>query len=166
MTYSYNENTGRYIVKNAQIQFVNFSGLETDFNAAGKRNFKLIIDEALADELQEQGVRVTELRRRDDTEPVRFSVKIGVYGTSDMFLCTGNHVEQELDLETCKIIDMEMRKGHIQNGQVKLSFHVSQNTRLPNPVTYLRLDSIYIPITHDELADEFDFDEDDVFEEA
>ena len=155
MTYSYDEENGRYILKSTQIQFPNFSGQESDFNAAGKRNFKAIVDEELAAELRDQGIRVTELRRRDDTDPIRYSVKIGVYPTSEMFLVSGT-VLQELNMDTCGIIDMEMRKGHIRNGSIDLEFHVSTNTRLPTPTPYLRLDTGYFPINKSKLAQEYE----------
>lgn len=159
MTYSYDEENSRYVLKNAQIQFTNFSGQENEFNAAGKRNFKVIIDEELARELQEQGVRVSELRRRDDTEPVRFSVKVGVYPTSEMFLLSGS-TRKELTLDTCGLIDMEIRKGHVKQGQIAMEFHVSTNTRLARPTPYIRLDTLFVPIGKSQLKAEYDDYED------
>lgn len=159
MTYFYDEENGRYVIKGAQIQYPNFSGLQSEFNAAGKKNFKAIIDEDLARELEDQGIRTTELRRRDDTDPVRFSVKIGVYPTSEMFLLSGR-VKQALNLDTCSIIDMEMRKGHVRNGQIDMEFHVSVNSRLPQPKPYLRLDTMYIPISKSKLTQEYEDYED------
>lgn len=155
MTYEYDNNNGRYIVRNAQIQYANFSGMENEFNAAGKRNFKLIMNEDLAAELQEQGIRVTELKRRDDTDPVRYSAKIGIYPTSEIYMLSG-HVRQELNQDTCGIIDMEMRKGHVRNGEIKLEFHVSVNTRLSKPTPYLRLDTLFVPINKSRLMEEYE----------
>jgi hypothetical protein len=163
MTYEYNESTGRYIVRNAQIQFANFGGLQTQFNNAGKRNFKLIVDEELGNELREQGVYVSELKQRDELDPIRYSVKIGVYPTSDINLVSG-HTVQPLTLDTCGVIDMEMRKGHVRNGEVKLEFHVSENRQLAKPAIYLRLDTLYVPINKSKLTEEYE--DYDVLDEA
>lgn len=151
----FDEDSGRYVLKGTQIQYPNFSGLENDFNAAGKKNFKVVIDETLAEELQEQGIRVSELKKRDDTDPTRYSVKIGVYPTSEMFLLSGR-VRQELNMDTCGIIDMEFRKGHIRNGQIDLEFHVSVNNRLSKPAPYLRLDTAFFPINKSKLMEEYE----------
>lgn len=158
MQYSYNENTGRYRIRNAEIWFPNFAGEESQYNAKGKQNFKIAIDEELAEEFRDMGIRVSELRRRDDTEPQRYTVKIGVYGTSEMYLVCGS-VKQPLNLDNCGVIDREFRNGYVRNGEVDVKFHVSVNNRLNPPAPYLRLDSAYFPIDKDEQSEEYaDYD--------
>jgi predicted metal-binding protein len=51
--YTYNENTGRYRIKKAEIWFPNFAGTQSQYNQAGKRNFKVAISEELASELED-----------------------------------------------------------------------------------------------------------------
>lgn len=158
MNYTYNENSGRYRIEHAEIWFPNFEGLKSQYNDAGKRNFKIAVGEELAEELRDQGIRLSEMRRRDDTEPQRYTVKIGVYGNSEMYL-VADRVKQPLTLDNCHVIDREFRNGHVRNGDVDVKFHVSVNSRLNPPTPYLRLDSIYIPVEHDEQADDYaDYD--------
>ena len=155
MKYSYNENSGRYRIENAEIWYPNFEGAENQYNTAGKRNFKVAVNEELADELREQGIRVSELRRKDETEPQRYTVKIGVYANSEMYLVSGR-VRQPLTLENCECIDREFRNGHVRNGEVDVKFHVSVNNRLNPPTPYVRLDAIYLPIDKDEQMEKYD----------
>ena len=155
MTYSYNENTGRYRIENAEIRYPNFEGLESQFNQAGKRNFKVVVNEELAAELQEQGIRISELRRKDDTEPQRYTAKVGVYASSEMYLVSGR-VKHPLSLENCEMIDREFRGGYVRNGEVDVKFHVSVNSRLNPPTPYLRLDAIYLPVDKDEQAEKYE----------
>ena len=156
--YSYNEKSGRYRIENAEIWYPNFSGVESQFNQTGKRTFKVAINEELAGELQDQGIYVSELRRRDDTEPQRYTVKIGVYANSEMYLVSGR-VQKPLTIENCGEIDREFRNGYVRNGEVDLKFHVSVNSRINPPKPYLRLDAIYLPIEKDEQAEKYaDYD--------
>lgn len=159
MNYTYNENSGRYRIKKAEIWFPNFSGVQSQFNAAGKRNFKVAVNEDLASELEDQGIRVSELRRKDDTEPQRYTVKIGVYPDSKIFLVTDDHKAQPISVDDSDVIDTEFRSGLIRNGEVDVKFHVSVNSRLNPPAPYLRLDAIYFPIDMDDQMDDYaDYD--------
>ena len=158
MQYTYNEKNGRYRIDRAEIWYPNFEGQESQFNAAGKRNFKIAINEALADDLRDQCIRVSELRRKDDTEPQRYTVKIGVYADSEMYLVS-DHVKQPLNIDNCGVIDREFRSGTVRNGEIDVKFHVSVNGRLNPPAPYLRLDTIYVPVDQDEQAEKYaDYD--------
>lgn len=153
--YSYNENTGRYRINKAEIWFPNFSGQQSQFNVAGKRNFKVAVNEELASELEDQGIRVSELRRRDDTEPQRYTTKVGVYPDSKIFLVTDDHKCQPIPVDESDSIDREFRNGLVRNGEVDVKFHVSINNRLNPPAPYLRLDAIYIPIDIDDQSEDY-----------
>ena len=155
MNYTYNSNNGRYRIENAEIRYPNFEGNESQFNKAGKQNFKLVINEELASEFEDQGIRVREERRRDESDPPQYTVKIGVYADSAMYLVSGR-VKQPLTMDTCKIIDREFRHGYVRNGEIDVKFHVSVNNRLNPPAPYLRLDSIYIPVEKDEQTEKYE----------
>jgi hypothetical protein len=153
--YTYNENTGRYRIKKAEIWFPNFAGMQSQFNQAGKRNFKVAVSEELAADLEDQGIRITELKRRDDTEPQRYTTKIGVYPDSKIFLVTDDHKAQPIPVDESECIDREFRNGLIRNGEVDVKFHVSVNNRLNPPAPYLRLDAIYFPVDMDDQSDDY-----------
>jgi hypothetical protein len=152
MICTYNEKTGRYRVEDATIRFPNFEGLENgSMNKAGKRNFVLVVDEDVASELEDQGIRVKEERRMNEDDPQMYRVKVGIYAEAKVHL-VDDDVDKLLDPEDYKVIDREFREGYIRNGEIDVKFHVSMNRTLTPPVAYLRLDSIYIPVDEDEQA--------------
>lgn len=158
----YDEDTGHYIVKGATIMFPNFAGDEQDFNPAGKRNFKLLVDEGLASELKRFGVSVRERPPRDETEDPTYQVKVGVYGDADIRFLSGKAMttmvidNRNADNDDGPMIDREFRKGHVINGDIRLEFHVSKNTKIASSAPYLRLDCAVIPIRKSRLMEEYD----------
>ena len=155
----YDEITGHNIVKNARILFPNFSGEEQDYNQAGKRNFRLVIEKALADELEERGCNIHTRPARDETEEDQYTVKIGVYRDADVRLLSGKAMTV-LDPEEYDMVDNEYRKGHVKNGEIGVEFHVSINNRVKNGSPYLRLDTIILPIGKSRLLEDYqDFEE-------
>lgn len=158
----YDEETGHYIVKGATVMFPNFAGDEQDFNPAGKRNFKLLLDQGLADELKSRGVNVRERPPRDEDDEPTYQVKIGVYGDADIRFLSGkamtsmtidNHDESNDD---GPMIDREFRKGHVINGEINIEFHVSKNTKITSSAPYLRLDGAVIPVRKSRLMEEYE----------
>lgn len=60
-------------LKNVQIIFANFKGVRTQFNAAGDRNFCIVLDEETAIELMEKGWNVKE--KPDKVLYIRVNIK-------------------------------------------------------------------------------------------
>ena len=60
--------TNRILIEGAKIGFRNFSGKESDYNAAGDRNFCVFIDKELAHKLEEDGWNVKWTKPRDDQD--------------------------------------------------------------------------------------------------
>lgn len=58
--------TNNITIEDAQLIFRNFSGAKTDFNEEGNRNFGVLLDDELADQLAEDGWNVKHLRPRED----------------------------------------------------------------------------------------------------
>lgn len=157
MNYMYDDNNGHYIIKNAVIQFPNFAGEEQSFNAAGKRNFRLLIPEELYEELKDRGVYVRARPPRDDTEAPQYYVKVGVYQSSDVRIYSGKALVQ-LNPEDFAQIDAEYRKGHVQNADVE--FHISVNRTVPSATPYVRLDTAIITVGRSRLLDDYEQEDD------
>lgn len=156
MNYTYDDANGHYIIKDARIQFPNFAGEEQSFNAAGKRNFRLIIPEELFDELQARGVYVRSRPPRDETEPTQYYVKVGVYPNSDVRIYSGKALVQ-LDPDDFAQVDAEFRKGHVE--KVDVEFHVSVNRMVPSATPYVRLDTAIITVGRSRLLDDYEADD-------
>lgn len=171
MNWTYDEDTGRYIVKNAIIRFPNIRGAEQDYNTAGKRNFNLQIDESLAEELKERGVHVRVREGRDDEEEKQYLVKIGVYRDAEIRLLSGKAMSRvtidsdDRGMPTANdqgnMVDDEFRRGHVKNGEVSVEFHVSKNTRVASSSPYCRVDTMIVPIRKSRLLEEYEEYEDD-----
>lgn len=174
-TWEYDNESGRYIVRNARIMYPNFQGAEQNYNAAGKRNFNLLIPfdiTDLADDLRNRDIHVRTLEARDDTEDERHLVKISVYQDADIRLLSGKAMtkirvdNEDPQRDQTEMVDSEFRKGHVINGRIDLEFHLSRNTRVVAASPYLRLDTMIIPIRKSRLLEEYEeFDIDDDFDE-
>lgn len=65
-------------IEDAQICFRNFSGKEGKFNAEGVRNFCVILDDHIADQLLSDGWNVKYLNPREDGEAPRPYIQVAV----------------------------------------------------------------------------------------
>lgn len=65
-------------IENATLIFKNFSGMETEYNRKGNRNFHVLIeDEEFAKQLMNDGWNVTIHDKKEDREPF-YSLKVAV----------------------------------------------------------------------------------------
>ena len=60
--------TNNIVMENARLIFKNFSGEESKFNRKGNRNFCVVLDPEVADDLIKDGWNVRFLRPREDGE--------------------------------------------------------------------------------------------------
>ena len=60
--------TNNIVMENARLIFKNFSGEESKFNRKGNRNFCVVLDPEVADDLIKDGSNVRFLRPREDGE--------------------------------------------------------------------------------------------------
>lgn len=65
-------------IEGAQICFKNFSGKEGDYNPKGVRNFCVILDEELAEQLSADGWNIRHLKPRDETESPKPYMQVAV----------------------------------------------------------------------------------------
>lgn len=66
------------MVEDARIIFRNFAGEEKQFNPAGERNFALVIDNAIAPAMMEDGWNVKYLKAREEGEDPQAMLKVKV----------------------------------------------------------------------------------------
>lgn len=94
-------------IENAKLIFRNFSGKESKFNAAGSRNFCVVLDSDLAERLAADGwnIRVLEPRDPDEgpTPYMQVSVKFG--NIPPRIVTVANGVRTELNENTVGGLD-------------------------------------------------------------
>jgi hypothetical protein len=65
-------------IDDARLIFRNFSGMERPFNSEGDRNFSVVLEPLLAQELIAEGWRVKQLKPRQDEEEGDYHLKVKV----------------------------------------------------------------------------------------
>lgn len=65
-------------IENARIIYRNFAGKESKYNAPGRRNFSVILEEDIAVPLMEDGWNVKPLKKRDESDPQRYHLPVAV----------------------------------------------------------------------------------------
>lgn len=66
------------IIEDAEVIFRNFAGAEKQFNSAGDRNFCVILDPFLAEQLKRAGWNVKELKAREEGDEPRQYLQVAV----------------------------------------------------------------------------------------
>lgn len=95
-------------IDDARIVYRNFSGMATQFNREGDRNFSLVIpDEDLANRLKEDGwnVKIKAPREEGDTPFMHLPVKVKFNDRGPNVYLITNGVRNKLDEETVGILD-------------------------------------------------------------
>lgn len=71
-------NLGNIKIEGAKLIFKNFSGIEKEYNREGDRNFGLLLDEELAEQLKDDGWNVKSFSPKDDPEEVIYYLPVKV----------------------------------------------------------------------------------------
>jgi hypothetical protein len=72
------EETKSFMVEDAELIFRNFKGKELKFNAEGARNFAVILQEDVAEQMARDGWTIKYLQPRDEGDEPRAFVKVKV----------------------------------------------------------------------------------------
>lgn len=94
-------------VENARIIFRNFAGKPSKFNAEGKRNFCLLIDDGSAEKLKEDGWNIKYLNPRDPDDSPQPYLQVSVAFDNfppNIYLISGGK-KTKLDEDSVSVLD-------------------------------------------------------------
>lgn len=147
--------TNNIRIEGARLIFKNFQGKRTDFNEEGNRNFGVLLDDDLAEDLKEDGWRVKYLRPRDD-DPEQYKqawlpVKVKFNPYPPIAVLINSRGKKKLDEETIDQLDWSI----IKNCDLIIRpYNYPAMPGRPAGVTaYLK--AIYVTISEDEFAEKY-----------
>jgi hypothetical protein len=72
------QDDGKYLIDEARIMFRNFEGKPGQFNAAGQRNFHVLLPQDVAQELEKDGFNIKYLKPREEGDIPQAHLKVNV----------------------------------------------------------------------------------------
>ena len=150
--------TNNIMIEDARLIFKNFSGEESKFNRAGNKNFCVVLDHDMADDLAAEGWNIKYLRPREDgEEPTPYLQVTVAYGNipPKVIMIAGRNKTPldsvsigTLDYAEIANVDLIIRPYHWEvNGKEGIK-------------AYLK--TMYVEIEQDAFASKYDFDDDEV----
>lgn len=146
------ERNNKLAIDNARIIFKNFTGKDDKFGREGDRSFSIVIeDDALAEQLSNDGWNVKPLTPRDPDEKVNHFIKVKIsfkVRPPKIWLLT-NHKRTLLDEDTIATLQY----ARIENADVVVSpwrWEVNGKTGI---AAYL--ETLYVKIEDDPFADKY-----------
>lgn len=146
------ERNNKLAIDNARIIFKNFTGKDDKFGREGDRSFSIVIeDDALAEQLANDGWNVKPLTPRDPDEKVNHFIKVKIsfkVRPPKIWLLT-NHKRTLLDEDTIATLQY----ARIENADVVVSpwrWEVNDKTGI---AAYL--ETLYVKIEDDPFADKY-----------
>ena len=146
------ERNNKLAIDNARIIFKNFTGKDDKFGREGDRSFSIVIeDDALAEQLSNDGWNVKPLTPRDPDEKVNHFIKVKIsfkVRPPKIWLLT-NHKRTLLDEDSIATLQY----ARIENADVVISpwrWEVNGKTGI---AAYL--ETLYVKIEDDPFADKY-----------
>ena len=148
--------TANITIKDAKMIFRNFSGKQTDFNEKGNRNFGVLLDDDLAEDLENDGWNVKRLKPREDSERPDYEqpwlpVKVKFDPYSPIVVLITSAGKCKLDEETVSQLDWTRMKT--VDLIIRPYNYPARNGRPAGVSAYLK--SIYVTVNEDELEEKY-----------
>lgn len=161
--------TNNVFIEGAQLIFKNFQGKKTEYNKEGNRNFGVLLDEELAEELKRDGWNVKYLKPKDDdpdgVEQAWLPVKISFNPYPPICQLINGRGKIKLNEETIDQLDWT----RIKNCDIVINpyNYPAMQGRPAGVSAYLK--AIYVTIEEDRFARKYadipDLDEEDEYGE-
>lgn len=149
-------------VENARIIFRNFAGKESKFNAKGKRNFCLVLDNDVAEDLKDIGWNIKYLSPRDPDDVPQAYLQVAVAFDNfppKIWLITGGK-KTELNEETVSVLDY----AEIENVDVIVRPYIWEVNGKSGVKAYVK--NMYVTIAENEFEKKYqNLDEEDTGED-
>ena len=149
--------TNNIMIENARLIFKNFSGEESKFNRGGNKNFCVLLDHDMAQDLEAEGWNVKYLRPREDgEEPAPYLQVTVAYGNipPKVIMIAGRN-KVPLDSVTIGTLDYaEIRNVDLIIRPYNWTVNGKQGIK-----AYLK--TLYVEIEQDAFASKYDFEEDE-----
>ena len=149
--------TNNIMIENARLIFKNFSGEESKFNRAGNKNFCVVLDHDMADDLAAEGWNIKYLRPREDgEEPTPYLQVTVAYGNipPKVIMIAGRN-KTPLDSVSIGTLDY----AEIANVDLVIRPYNWEVNGKQGIKAYLK--TMYVEIEQDAFASKYDFDDDE-----
>ena len=145
------------MIEDARLIFKNFSGEESKFNRAGNKNFCVILDHDMAEDLVAEGWNIKYLRPREDgEEPTPYLQVTVAYGNipPKVIMIAGRN-KTPLDNVSIGTLDY----AEIANVDLVIRPYNWEVNGKQGIKAYLK--TMYVEIEQDAFASKYDFDDDE-----
>lgn len=150
--------TNNIMIEDARLIFKNFSGEESKFNRAGNKNFCVVLDHDMAEDLAAEGWNIKYLRPREDGEEPTPYLQVTVsYGNipPKVIMIAGRN-KTPLDSVSIGTLDY----AEIANVDLVIRPYNWEVNGKQGIKAYLK--TMYVEIEQDAFASKYDFDDEEV----